>query len=544
MINYYIYKIKLNFIKMFIKRLDYLSPPITFYYQGSLSHPSIISGIISIISIMIILFLIVHYSFDIFERKILNAFYFKTFIDDAGIFPLNASSLFHFISLGESGENYWREGVDFTRYRIIGFNDFFYYYLNDKNLSRYDHWLYGNCNNDTDTKGISHLINYKYFGNSACIRKYFNSTEQKYYDTESPKFRWPVLANGTFHENNLFYSFIVEECKEDSINIILGEGHKCNNDPSKFLSSAYLYFINNYVDVLNNKNPNTKFLDKIENGIPINEYFINNLNFNPSKMITHNGLILDNIKEEKTIIYERNDVMTEKRLNKKDIYIGYIFWLKNTLHYYERTYKRIQDIISNIGGISQVIVTIAFYINNIYNKYIVLGDTESLLFSSIKKEKQNKNLKKLEKREIKNYNEKEKSKEKFINMNKSANNFSKSSKSYKLFNNSQDRYQISKQNIKKSEDENKKITENNNIENNNLKTKNEKKNFFYFILFKLFCEKKYKYFKVYTNFRIKIISEEYLIKNHLNIYNLLRATENKRKFKKNSYQLKDLIKLI
>ena len=36
---------------MFIKKLDYLSPSITFYYQGAQSHTSIISGIISIISI-------------------------------------------------------------------------------------------------------------------------------------------------------------------------------------------------------------------------------------------------------------------------------------------------------------------------------------------------------------------------------------------------------------------------------------------------------------------------------------------------------------
>ena len=32
---------------------------------------------------------------------------------------------------------------------------------------------------------------------------------------------------------------------------------------------------------------------------------------------------------------------------------------------------------------------------------------------------------------------------------------------------------------------------------------------------------------MYENFRIKIISEEHLIKNHLNIYNLLKVTEKK-----------------
>lgn len=528
---------------MFIKRLDYLSPPITFFYKGSLLHSSIVSGIISIISIIFIIFQILYYSLDIIDRKILNAFYFKTFVNDAGTYPLNASSLFHFISLGEKGKDYWREGVDFTKYRIIGFDNFFTNYLQDKNLSRYDHWLYGICNNDTDTKGIGHLIYYKYFENSACIRKYFNSTEQKYYDIENPKFKWPILSKGTFNENHLFYSLMVEECKKDSINLILGEGYECKNDSSKVLTTAYMYFIDHYINVLNYKNPINKFLYRIENSIPKDEFFTNNLNFNPSKIITHNGLIVDKIEEEISYIFERNDVTSEKIEDKKDIYIGYNIWLKNTLHYYERAYKRIQDIIPNIGGTCQVVITVAIYINNFYNKYIVLIDTEILLFSSIKKEKNNKNqkehknFKKLEKEEIKKSSDKEKMKER--NINKSANNFSRSAN---LCNNSGEIFQITKQKIKKTEDENKRITENNN--NNNLKRKKEKKNFFYFILFKLFCEKKFNWFKIYNNFRTKIISEEHLIKNHLNIYNLLRVTENKRKFKKNSYQLNDLIKLI
>ena len=40
---------------MLLKKLDIISPKITFYYNGSLSHSSIISGIISIISILVII---------------------------------------------------------------------------------------------------------------------------------------------------------------------------------------------------------------------------------------------------------------------------------------------------------------------------------------------------------------------------------------------------------------------------------------------------------------------------------------------------------
>ena len=54
---------------------------------------------------------------------------------------------------------------------------------------------------------------------------------------------------------------------------------------------------------------------------------------------------------------------------------------------YGRTYKRIQDVVSNIGGINQAITLIGIYLNSFYNNFIVLSDTELLLNSSIYNEK-------------------------------------------------------------------------------------------------------------------------------------------------------------
>ena len=87
---------------MFIKRLDYLSPPITFYHQGLLFHTSFVSGIISIISIVLIIILTVYYSKELIEKKNPKSFSYNTFIEDSGIFPLNSSSLFHFISISSN----------------------------------------------------------------------------------------------------------------------------------------------------------------------------------------------------------------------------------------------------------------------------------------------------------------------------------------------------------------------------------------------------------------------------------------------------------
>ena len=548
---------------MFIKNFDYLSPPITFYYQGAHSHTSIISGILSIISIIIIIIFAGYYLYELISRKDLNAFYFKSFIEESGSFPLNASSFFHFISLGESytGSD-WYEGVNFTEYRIIGLETYLVNYINDRNISHFNHWIYGICNNNSDTEGISHLINYKYFEKSGCIRKYFDSNEQKYYDIGNPKFRWPILSHGTFNYNNQFYTIIVEGCKEDTIEIILGGNQKCINNPLIDIRTSYFYFINHYIDVLDYKNPSIKFLDRIENGINKQNYYVNNLNIFPSIVRTHNSYIFNNVEDERAYIYERNDVMTE--INKEDkIYVAFNIWLKNTVNHYERTYKRLQDVIPKIGGINQVVIFISVCINKFYNKYIEIIDTDTLLFSSIKKRRRdrkkiiaNKNIDiKLEELNKDNRNnlvkksiEREKNNEnlnKKMEKNKNDINISRSRNNF--VNSSEELYHISNNHIKSIENKDK--TNNNSNVNNKYnkvtsKISEEKKTFYKFILFTLLCGKRYNWFGIYKNFRKKIISEEHLIKNYLIIYNLLKANENTKRFKRNSYSLKDLINLV
>ncbi len=536
---------------MFIKYLDYLSPPITFYYHSFLSHTSIISGILSIISFILIIILAIYFSLDLIQRKDPNSFYFNSFEEDAGIFQLNSYSLFHFISIATISEGYINGGIDFTNFRIVGYENYFENYLNLGNISFFDHWLYGKCNNETDTKNISHLINYDFFENSACIKKYFSSEEQKYYDIDDEKFRWPEIAHGTMNENLKLYSIYLESCKEETVNLILGEEYHCKSDSEidesfKNLRIVNFYFINNYINVLNYDNPNIKFFLRIETGMYQDQYTLNHLNFNPAKIKTHNGLILDNVKEEVSFVYERNDVKVEKN-NGNNIYMGYCFWLKNTMNFYERNYKRIQDIISSIGGIYQIISIIFVYINKLYNNYIILNDTKHLLNNSIHQEK-NIHKKNRIHNSVNNVNNiiNEKAKIENSELNKE--------KEYKKYNN------------KKRENEQNKIRSNSYLNKtsksgysncnlkldndlndkdykNNDKTKKDK-NFFDFIKYILKCNKNDNYFYIYDNFRIKILSEEHLIRNHLNIYNLLKINDKKRNFRRNSYQLKDLIKLV
>ena len=534
---------------MFLRKLDYISPSVTFYYKGFSSHSSILSGIISVISFILITTITIYFSLDIIKHQNPTAFYFNRFKEEAGIFPLNASSFFHFISLNtEEGDG----GFDFKSFRVIGLETYFQEYYENKNLSNYNHWLYGYCINETDTIGIEYLIKYDFFQKSACIRKYFSSSDQKYYDSGDPKFRWPVMAYGTYNPKNKFYTIILEKCEEETLHLINGEEKtKCKNTQEikkslGFNSVAYLFFIDHDIDVLNYENPISKYFYRIENALQQGNYPINHLNFFPSMIKTHNGLIFDNIIEKLSYFYERNDVFTYN--DNTDIYTVYYLWLNNRIHCYERTYKRIQEIISNIGGIYQFITFVAIFLNSFYNKYIVLLDTENLLKTSIYSEKYNfhknrkfpKNLDNLIKHRKSSGN---------IEIEKNNASFSDIKKRNKKIKNSNDKI------LAKSTDFCLKNPNENNIKSqkslNEEKNKKEKKdgnnnnNYWKFILYKLSLDKNNNNFGIYQNFRMKIISEEHLIRNHLNIYNLLRVNERKIKStKRYSYQLKDLIKLV
>ena len=547
---------------MIFKQLDFLSPTITFYYKGYLSHSSILSGIISVFSFLLIMLLAIQFSFEMIKKEHPTAFYFNRFEEDAGIFPLNSSSLFHFISLTSfNKKDFNNKGIDFQSFRIIGLESYYPTYIKNNNISRYDHWLYGYCNKEIDGKDIQNLINHDFFHNSACIKKYFNSIEQKYYDIWEPNFRWPVIAHGTYNSDNKFYCILLERCKEETLNIILNGNNHCRNDDEintliGYNSLAHFFFIDNYIDVLNYESPNTKFLYRIDNFIKIDSYTINNLNFFPFLIKTNKGLLFDKINNELSYSYERNDIAFNNDNNQ--LFTVYYLWLNNRINYYERNYKKIQDVISNIGGIFQFITFVAIYINRFYNKYILLSDTLDLLNSSIDFEKQKDyhikkriehpkkvqdiNHKKIHK--INNaYLEKDLLKNKNIINSKNKNISDKGlSKTDELCITNIDiiKDEINNKDKKNEKKDNKKRSKKDNKNNN--KTNHS---FWNYVLFKLSFEKKNTFFKINQNFRIKIISEEHLIRNHLNIYNLLRVNERKLNSKKRySYQLKDLINLV
>ena len=368
---------------MFIKEFDFLSPKISLYYKGSLSHSSSFSIILSITSFIIITTFSIYFSLDLIQRKNPDFYYLNRYVEDAGEFPFNSSSLFHFISLGNTAHNLI--GFDFRSFRIIGFNDH-HENMDNNSIKKIDHWLYGLCDEE-DSKEINDLIKFEGYKKSACIKKYYNPLKKEYYDINDINFKWPMLSHGSFNSEEKIYNIKIDKCTQETLDLLFDKKYTCKNDSEidLYFSGNYgceLYFIDEYIDISNYKEPNKKFFYRIENAFSKEIYSSNNLNFNPSLIKAHNGIIFDNIEEEYSYSFDRNDVLTYST-DSNNVYIVYNFYLKNRLLIYERIYKRIQDIISIIGGICESVTFFSSFLNCFYHNYRILYDTKTLLFSSI-----------------------------------------------------------------------------------------------------------------------------------------------------------------
>ena len=91
---------------MFLKKVDLLSPQITLFYKGDESHSSIFSGIITLVAYTIVFIFGVYYALEFINKENPTAYFFNRYVEDAGNYPMNSSSMFHFIQMMETGDNY------------------------------------------------------------------------------------------------------------------------------------------------------------------------------------------------------------------------------------------------------------------------------------------------------------------------------------------------------------------------------------------------------------------------------------------------------
>ena len=551
---------------MIIQNLDFLSPKITLFFKGRYKHSSIFSGLITILSYLIILASIIYYTLEFIDRSNPTIYFFNRFIEDTGIYPLNESSIFHYINLISPSRNKTIE-YDFNSIRIYGILSTIDIYIQQYDYSENNHWEYGLCNYDEDItyKKIKDLIDQKVFSQSVCIKKYYSSKDKKYFNKGESGFIWPTLEHGSSHPNRTIYGIIIEACQNNSLI------NSCNSIEvieSYFRRYAIsLNFIDHYADVLNYTEPFTYYINSITNGLTISTTIsVNHLNFNPSLMRTHNGIFLDNLVLENSYSYIQNEKIVVDKQGKNALSAFY-FWMQNNIAYNERYYKKFQDLLSNIGGLGSFILLIGFYINSLASYYVIILHTQDLLFSmaeldfdkgklinkpiTLEKEinfqiKNNMNNNTLQNSnnhlfftdKIENEKSSEVSNFYILKKNK-INNRKKNSISsignnkIKTENKTVNHIKITKSNIY---NRNNKINlgksffeikdKNNNIIQKPIKK--EKISWFSYIKYVVLFKRKNSKIKFYENFRTKIISEENLMQNNFDIYKLLEYCNLKR----------------
>ena len=362
---------------MFIRKLDCLSPDITLYFKGENSHSSIFSGILTIIVYSICVTFTVFYAINFFNNANPQICYYNRYVEDAGEFPVNSSSMFSFIQLLDTQKNV-PDIIDFDLVTIIGLQETVDYYEENNTLTNYNHWIYGPCNNSTDTEGISELINFEHFTESACIRKYYNKDEGRYYNTYEKNFIWPNILHGCSHPNRTFYGIIMEKCRNTSLKYLSDHRYcKSKEETIQYIKTRSINFqlIDQFTDVLNYAKPYRKYFYSISNGLFEESYTTNHLNLNPTKLISDEGIFMEHKKETLSYYFDINEKITTHS-EESGIYVAFYFWMQNRMQYYERVYKKVQDVLSEIGGLCSIVLTFAEVINFTVNRYMSLFDTQ------------------------------------------------------------------------------------------------------------------------------------------------------------------------
>ena len=88
---------------------------------------------------------------------------------------------------------------------------------------------------------------------------------------------------------------------------------------------------------------------------------------------------MENLVQEKSYSFVKNKIVTISKRGKSTV-LAFYFWMQNNMVYNERYYKKFQDLLSNIGGLGSFILLIGFFINSFFSSYIVLLDTQNLIF--------------------------------------------------------------------------------------------------------------------------------------------------------------------
>lgn len=112
---------------------------------------------------------------------------------------------------------------------------------------------------------------------------------------------------------------------------------------------------------------------------------IYHLLFYPLRIITHSHILSNSYFCENSFLFD----VKEPKIRESDYYsiADFAFWMGNNFEIYERTYKKIQNVLAELGGIIKIFFLCAEIINYPYNKFVILSDATNFIIAQAKNEK-------------------------------------------------------------------------------------------------------------------------------------------------------------
>ena len=368
-----------------MKQLDFLSPPITLFHLERRTHTSKIGGCLVIIMSFLYIAYITYLLYHLIGRSKITSIFYQKFQYEAGYYSFNSSSIFHFIQIYSTGS-----GGHFDKFEtkhVRAYTTFFQTNITYSNLDFFDHWVFDTCERDIDDKNLDPALfeNIVNFTNAVCIKYYYNSTKKKYYKLEEEGFIWPHLEHGMSNRQNIYLSTSILKCRNNSIiNTILGN---CSSQEEidKYVNKynfLYLYFTDKQIDPTNYNNPMQQFFQTITTIIGNEKTYIESfIHYSPIKLKTNEGSLFGMKYENNSYRFDYNRKGSAENDKNMFFLTKYYHLMQNNVQVYERRYDNIFDLLSDIGGVIQTIFYAFFWLNYLYNKYIIAYDTNSLFFA-------------------------------------------------------------------------------------------------------------------------------------------------------------------
>ena len=298
---------------MFLRNFDMLSPKITLYYNKKGTHASIISGILTIIALTLIISFSIIYIIECINKENPTAYFFNRYIDDIGAFSFDNKRDKNFFNYIQIIKMRGRETIeiDLNKIEIIGINRTITNNFQDY-IAQASYWLYGKCDNEIDISDIEYLIDNETFYKSACLKKFYNINTQQFYDINDKNFIWPSIEHGASNPYTTVFGVVIKKCVNTTFRQEHFEACSPENEINDYLDKIFLSFniIDNYVDILNYKNPIKKYIYSITGGITQDSYSTNNLNFNPGLIVSYDDLFRDKAEEKITYLFHQNSKST------------------------------------------------------------------------------------------------------------------------------------------------------------------------------------------------------------------------------------------